>query len=180
MEQFAPVKRSKDGQPVLYCTLSVSADGWISANLLAPLAINPVSRDQICVRGRFHYDALKRRDRLSRPLLRRGDVMAPVTWGAALDEAAGRLNGIIERHGADAVGFLGSPLLSNEEAYTLQKLARLAVGSNNLAPTQGVAHRIVQLYGQIGDHSSCRMGNAPSHSDPLLRAERKRCLTDCG
>jgi flagellar assembly factor FliW len=29
---------------VLYCTLSVSADGWITANLLGPLAINPVTR----------------------------------------------------------------------------------------------------------------------------------------
>jgi flagellar assembly factor FliW len=43
-EDRAALALGKDGQPVLYCTLSVSADGWISANLLAPLAINPVSR----------------------------------------------------------------------------------------------------------------------------------------
>ena len=43
-EIYAGIVLGKDGQPVLYCTLSVSADGWISANLLAPLAINPVSR----------------------------------------------------------------------------------------------------------------------------------------
>ena len=43
-EDRAALALGKDGQPVLYCTLSVSADGWISANLLAPLAINPVTR----------------------------------------------------------------------------------------------------------------------------------------
>jgi flagellar assembly factor FliW len=44
-EDRAALALGKDGQPVLYCTLSVSADGWISANLLAPLAINPVTRE---------------------------------------------------------------------------------------------------------------------------------------
>lgn len=43
-EDRAALALGSDGQPVLYCTLSVSAEGWISANLLAPLAINPVSR----------------------------------------------------------------------------------------------------------------------------------------
>jgi flagellar assembly factor FliW len=43
-EDRAALSLGKDGQPVLYCTLSVSADGWITANLLGPLAINPVTR----------------------------------------------------------------------------------------------------------------------------------------
>jgi len=44
-EDRAALALGAEGQPVLYCTLSVSADGWISANLLAPLAINPVTRE---------------------------------------------------------------------------------------------------------------------------------------
>jgi flagellar assembly factor FliW len=43
-EDRAELSLGKDGQPILYCTLSVSADGWISANLLGPLAINPITR----------------------------------------------------------------------------------------------------------------------------------------
>ena len=31
-------------EPVVYCTLSVHADGSISANLLGPLVVNPVTR----------------------------------------------------------------------------------------------------------------------------------------
>src|ERR1700722_7499733 len=37
-EDRAALSLSSDGQPVLYCTLSVTADGWITANMLAPLA----------------------------------------------------------------------------------------------------------------------------------------------
>jgi flagellar assembly factor FliW len=33
-----------DDEPVTFCTLSVAADGTISANLLGPLVINPSSR----------------------------------------------------------------------------------------------------------------------------------------
>jgi flagellar assembly factor FliW len=31
-------------RPVLYCSLAVGADGWLTANLLGPLAINPANR----------------------------------------------------------------------------------------------------------------------------------------
>ena len=34
----------RTSQPLLYCTLSVGADGWLTANLLGPLAINPATR----------------------------------------------------------------------------------------------------------------------------------------
>src|SRR5579862_6527297 len=43
-EDRAALSLGKDGQPVLYCTLSVSPEGMISANLLGPLAINPITR----------------------------------------------------------------------------------------------------------------------------------------
>ena len=35
---------SSGAEPVVYCTLSVHADGSISANLLGPLVVNPVTR----------------------------------------------------------------------------------------------------------------------------------------
>jgi len=100
--------------------------------IVRPSTINPVSNDQICVRGRYHYDALRKRDKLSRPLLRRADTLVPVSWDEALTTAAERLRAITAQHGAGAVGFLGWPLHTNEEAYLLQKVARLAVGTNNI------------------------------------------------
>jgi predicted molibdopterin-dependent oxidoreductase YjgC len=118
------------------CTIKLGVrDG--EGVVVRPSNANPVSNDQICVRGRFHYDALRKRDRLQRPLLRRGEIMAPVGWDEALSEAAVRLRAIVQRDGADAVGFLGWPLHNNEEAYLLQKLARVAIGTNNIDFTSG-------------------------------------------
>ncbi len=31
-------------EPVVYCTLTLAKDGWLTANLLGPLAINPATR----------------------------------------------------------------------------------------------------------------------------------------
>ena len=47
------------------------------AVIVKPDRLNPVSADQICVRGRFHYDAVKPRERLTRHLVRQGDALLP-------------------------------------------------------------------------------------------------------
>lgn len=124
------------------CTINLGVkDG--RGVMVRPHRANPVSNDQICVRGRYHYDALRRRDYLSRPLLRRGDVMAPVTWGEAIGAVSERLRAIRQEHGAQAIGFLGGAMASNEELYLLQRLARTAIGTSNIDSTSGpVASRV--------------------------------------
>jgi len=93
---------------------------------------NPVSRDQLCVRGRFHYDAIRPWQRLPQPLIRRNGGQEVATWDEALELAAARLAQIREEHGPQAIGFLGSPFATNEENYLLGKIARAVVGSNNV------------------------------------------------
>jgi predicted molibdopterin-dependent oxidoreductase YjgC len=100
--------------------------------IVRPDPLNPVSFDQICVRGRFHYDAVPDRDRLSRHMVRRGEALLPASWEEALDSAAERLAKIRSQHGPGAIGFLGSPIATNEESYLLQKLARAVIGTNNV------------------------------------------------
>ncbi len=122
------------------CTIKLAVkDG--RGVMVRPSKINPVSWDQICVRGRFHYDALKARDYLKSPLIRRGDVMAPISWDEAIATTATRLAEIIRQHGASAAGVLAGPLLMNEEAYTAQKLARAVLGTNNIDSTSGAVAR---------------------------------------
>lgn len=40
-EERAQLELQDGEQPILYCTLSLTDDGWLTANLLGPLAINP-------------------------------------------------------------------------------------------------------------------------------------------
>ena len=111
--------------------------------IVRPDRLNPTSRDQICVRGRFHYDAVADGERLSRSLARRGDRLLPVTPEEALEEAVRALSAVKEQHGAGAIAVLGSPLATNEEASLLARLAIEVIGTPHLDHSHGPVQRAV-------------------------------------
>ena len=122
------------------CTLSYGLrDG--RPMIVRPDRLNPTSRDQVCVRGRFHYDAVGDRERLSRSLLREGDLLLPAAPEEALAEAARLLSGVKAQHGAEAIAVLGSPLATNEEAALLARLASDVIGTPHLDFSHGPVHR---------------------------------------
>ena len=43
-EERAEIGLAEGEQPTIYCTLSITPDGWVTANLLGPLAVNPRTR----------------------------------------------------------------------------------------------------------------------------------------
>jgi len=118
------------------CTLSMGVRNG-KVVMVKPDRLNPVSFDQICVRGRFHYDAVKTRDRLTRHLVRDGDALSPATLDAAIGAASKKLTDAIKAHGPEGVGFLVAPWATNEEAYAAQKLARGLIGTENIDSTAG-------------------------------------------
>ena len=93
-----------------------------------------VSNDgNLCVKGRFAFNFVHHPDRLTEPLIRGEDgELHPASWDEALAAAARGLNGVKERHGAQAVGFLASARLTNEENFLIQKLARGVIGTNSV------------------------------------------------
>jgi predicted molibdopterin-dependent oxidoreductase YjgC len=91
-----------------------------------------VSKDQLCVRGRFHYDAVKNTARIQTPLIKRNGGHDAASWDEALEFTAARIAQVREQHGPGAIGFLGSPFATNEENYLLGKIARAVVGTNNI------------------------------------------------
>jgi predicted molibdopterin-dependent oxidoreductase YjgC len=105
------------------------------------LNANPVSRDQLCVRGRFHYDAVKPTARLATPLLKRNGGQDRSTWPEVMDFTTARLAQVREQYGPDSIGFLASPFASNEENYLLSKIARAIVGTNNVDSSAGPVAR---------------------------------------
>ena len=111
--------------------------------IVRPDRLNQTSRDQICVRGRFHYDAVTERERLSRSLARRGERLLPVAPDEALNEAASALAAVKSEHGAGAIAVLGSPLATTEEAALLARLAVEVIGTPHLDHSQGPLHRAV-------------------------------------
>jgi len=151
------------------CTVSLGVKKGRGVIVRADAA-NPVSHDQLCVRGRFHYDSVKYDQRLEQPLLRRDRGLAPASWEQALDRAAARLAEIAKAHGPGAIGFLGSPFATNEESYLLSKLARAAVGTNNIDTTIG------PVMGAVGSSLQSAFGTEVLPADMTALAEAKTIL----
>ena len=116
----------------------------------------PANHERLCVKGRFGFDYVTHRHRLTKPLVRREDVpksadftMDPAdplsvfreaTWEEAMSLAAGSLARIRDEHGPKALAGFGSAKGSNEEAYLFQKLVRTGFGSNNVDHCTRLCH----------------------------------------
>jgi len=92
---------------------------------------NPVNRGHLCARGKFGWDYLKSKERLTTPLVRSDGVFVAVSWEEALGLVVDHLEEIRDRFGPAALMGLCSPKAGNEESYLFQKLIR-SLGSNNV------------------------------------------------
>ncbi|WP_299304639.1 formate dehydrogenase subunit alpha [uncultured Litoreibacter sp.] len=110
----------------------------------------PANENRLCVKGRFGFDYIDHKHRLTKPLIRRDDAPAKglnvdpsdlsthfreATWDEALDFAANGMKG----RGREIAGF-GSAKCSNEEAYLFQKLIRQAFKHNNVDHCTRLCH----------------------------------------
>jgi predicted molibdopterin-dependent oxidoreductase YjgC len=93
---------------------------------------SPSNRGNLCVKGRFGYDFVQSKDRLTRPLMRKNGELVPASWDEAMGHVAERLLEIRDKYGPDSIGFLVSAKCTNEENYLLQKVARGLIGTNNV------------------------------------------------
>jgi anaerobic selenocysteine-containing dehydrogenase len=90
---------------------------------------HPFSRGYTCAKGRALARMHHHPDRLERPLLRIGDRLEPTTWDRCLDDLAGKLRGIVERHGSQAVGvFFGSGIGMDAAGYRMAEALHAALG----------------------------------------------------
>jgi formate dehydrogenase major subunit len=91
------------------------------------------NQGRLCIKGRFGYDFVQSPDRLTRPMIRKNGELRGASWGEALDLIAEKIKETLEMHGPDAIAGICSAKSTNEALYTMQKLFRSAIGTNNLA-----------------------------------------------
>lgn len=121
------------------CEMEVGTrDGKMIA--VRPVLGAPVSKGHLCVKGRYAFDFVYSDDRVTTPLIRDGDAWREATWEEAIAFAALKMQQIVERHGPDAIGVLGSARATNEENYLAQKFARAVLGTNNVDCCARVCH----------------------------------------
>jgi len=101
-----------------------------------------LNKGYTCYKGRVSAERLSHPDRLKYPLKRAGKrgegKWQRISWDEALDETAGSLLRIKEKHGARAVGF-GVGMPKGLEHFILIRLANV-FGSPNVIASQDVCH----------------------------------------
>ena len=107
---------------------------------ITPAQEAPVNRGHLCVKGRYAFDFVTARDRVTEPMIRVSGDWQKVSWDEAINFTATRLRRIIDQHGPDSVGILGSARGTNEEAYLAEKFARVVIGTNNVDCCARVCH----------------------------------------
>jgi len=93
---------------------------------------NSPNYGSLCVKGRFGYDFVHSKERLSTPLIKKNGVFRKASWEEALNLIAYKFNSIKEKYGNDALAGYSSAKCTNEDNYIFQKFIRLAFGSNNM------------------------------------------------
>jgi len=95
--------------------------------------------------------------RLKQPLMKDSTGgFKEVGWDKAIDHTAERVKSIIAKYGPQSVAVFGSPRMSNEELYLLQKFTRAGLKTNNTGSFYNV------LYGKQQDSLDSFIGYTAS------------------
>ncbi len=86
----------------------------------------------LCVKGRYGYDFIYSKERLTTPLIRENGKFREASWDEALDLVANKFKQIIKESGPDAIAGVSCARSINEDSYYMQKLFRAAIGTNNI------------------------------------------------
>jgi assimilatory nitrate reductase catalytic subunit len=92
----------------------------------------PLNRGMLCPKGVKRYLQGSHPDRLLSPLVRGAGGFREAAWPEALERVALNVKSIQERYGRDAFAVLSGASLTNEKAYLMGKLARVALRTRNI------------------------------------------------
>ncbi|MFD7021263.1 molybdopterin oxidoreductase family protein [Promicromonospora sukumoe] len=117
----------------LQCGMSLTPRGAVPGVPEVQPRDFPTNRGGLCQKGWTSASVLGASDRITTPLVRGASgELEPTSWDVALDLVAGRLAGIAEEHGPEAVAVFGGGGLTNEKAYALGKFARTVLRTPNI------------------------------------------------
>jgi len=169
-----------------YCGVGCGLDLYIKDDYIYKVTSpfnGVVNHGNLCVKGRFGYDFIYNKDRVTAPLMRKNPQLPgartqafdrsewrEVSWDEALDYTAGRLVEIFDLHGPDAMAVYCCAKATNEDNYLLQKMFRALFRTNNVDHCTRLCHAssVVALQMALGSSAMSNTAAEVIHSDLFL------------
>lgn len=126
LKKNVPLKKESTVTTCSYCSVGCTIELQTSGNLLIkadPHKEGIVNEGLICGRGKWAFDSAIDDDRLKTPYMRRNGRLEECDYSSALTIVAKKVEVIRSKYGKDAVAISISDRYTNEEAYTIKKLA---------------------------------------------------------
>ncbi|MGY0399836.1 MAG: formate dehydrogenase subunit alpha, partial [Ostreibacterium sp.] len=172
-----------------YCGVGCLVDYHVKNNKIVKVTgrDGPANYSKLCVKGRFGFDYVNHKHRLTQPMIRKKGALKnpkmddydpanpwkhfePVSWETALDKAAEGLLKAFEEKGGDSIAGFGSAKCSNEEAYLFQKLLRARLKTNHIDHCSRLCHAasVVALLEGIGSGAVSNQVDDVARTDVAL------------
>jgi len=104
---------------------------------------SPANVGALCKKGRFNFDFINSPDRIKSASLRNGAELSECSLTDAITAAAAALGKVRDTSGGSAIGLICGGMLTNEEYYLAQKLARGVLASNNIDNITGPLQQVI-------------------------------------
>jgi len=152
---------------------------------------NQSSLGMLCVKGRFGYNFVHHKDRLTHPLIRKNGKLQAVDWDTAFDFLAEKL----WKYRGSAFGTLCSAKATNEDGYVQQKFSRLIMNSNNIDHCTRLCHSpsVLAMLESLGsgatsnsyidyEEAGCLLiiGSDATSNHPVAAARMRRAVIENG
>jgi len=130
----------------------------------------PVNNGLLCSRGKFGYEFVANKERLTTPLIKKNGILEKATWEEAITLVAGRLKEIKEKNGSSAVAGIASPRCTNEDNYVFQKFMRVAIGTNNIDSSARTGYAGAQRFIEnvFGEGATANIISGLSNADAVF------------
>ncbi len=115
------------------CSIEVGLDKDGKAVASRGVGSADVNRGKLCLKGIFEHELFHSANRGRAPLMRDRfyESFRETDWDEALDKVGSEIQRIQEKYGRDSFAIVSTGQIMTEEFYTLGKLARGVIGTNN-------------------------------------------------
>ncbi len=181
-----------------YCGCGCNFDFNVKEGKVVKVTSNSesvVNGINLCAKGRFGYDYIHHKERLTTPLIRKNGKLKKASWEEAYQLISDKFTKIKKESGNDSLAVLSSAKCTNEENYLLMKFGRAVLGTNNvdhcarLCDSATVAG-LAQAFGsgamtnsieEIADASVIYLtGSNTTENHPIIALEIKKAVTKNG